>query len=77
MPPALAGVALGEARLTQRLGVRVLELKRSAPEGVEWIMPEAKTILAAGDELVVLGPSAGLAALAAGRLSAAKGAEGD
>ncbi|MFN7943277.1 MAG: chloride channel protein [Thermoanaerobaculia bacterium] len=77
VPPALAGVALGEARLTQRLGVRVLELKRSAPEGVEWIMPEAKTILAAGDELVVLGPSAGLAALAAGRLSAAKGAEGD
>ncbi|MCB1009372.1 MAG: chloride channel protein [Acidobacteria bacterium] len=74
VPAALVGQTLAEARLTQRLGVRVIEIKRPALDGWEWVAPEAGSLLAAGDELIVLGPSASVEALAAGRLGSA-GAE--
>lgn len=67
VPPALVGQTLAEARLTQRLGVRVIEIKRPARDGWEWVAPEAGSLLSAGDDLIVLGPSAGVEALAAGR----------
>jgi CIC family chloride channel protein len=68
LPRALAGRTLAEGRLTQRLGVRVIEIKRPAAAGWEWIVPDAATVLIDGDELVVLGPTAGIETLAAGRL---------
>jgi len=69
LPALLAGQTLAEARLTQRLGVRVLQIRRrNAEREPEWILPEAASELAFGDELVVLGPSKGVEALAAGRL---------
>ncbi len=68
LPEELVGRTLAEARLTQRLGIRVIELKRAAATGWEWIVPDAGTQLAAGDELIVLGPTAGVDALAAGHL---------
>jgi CIC family chloride channel protein len=68
LPRSLAGRTLAEARLTQRLGVRVIEIKRPAATGWEWIVPDAATVLVEGDELVVLGPTAGVDALAAGRI---------
>lgn len=68
LPDELAGKTLAEARLTQRLGIRVIELKRPGGAGWEWIVPDAATVLAANDELIVLGPTAGVDALAAARL---------
>jgi uncharacterized protein with PhoU and TrkA domain len=68
LPEALVGKTLAEARLTQRLGIRVIEIKRAAAAGWEWIAPDAATQLAASDELVVLGPSAGVDTLASGGL---------
>ncbi len=68
IPEVLVGRTLAEAGLTQRLGVRVIEMRRPTPAGSEWIVPDATTLLEARDELVVLGPTAGVEALAAGRL---------
>lgn len=70
-PPELAGRTLAEARLTQRLGVRVIAVRRPAADGWQWVVPDAATLLESGDELVVLGPTAGVDALAAGRLDRA------
>lgn len=68
VPHELAGKALVECALPARLGVRVIEIKRPAPDGWEWIAPDAATILGPADEMVVLGPSAAVDALASGRL---------
>jgi uncharacterized protein with PhoU and TrkA domain len=59
--------------LPRRLGVRVIEIKRPARSGAEWIVPGATTVLVPGDLLVVIGPTGAVESLAAGRL-AAKGA---
>jgi hypothetical protein len=71
VPEALAGRPLAECALPARLGVRVIEVKRPAPDGWEWIAPDAATVLGPADEMVVLGPSAAVDALAAGRLDVA------
>jgi len=68
VPGELVGRTLVECALPARLGVRVIEIKRPAPDGWEWIAPDAATVLGPADELVVLGPSAAVDALAAGRL---------
>jgi hypothetical protein len=70
-PEALVGKSLIECDLPRRLGVRVIEIKRPASGGPEWIVPDAETELAAGDLLVVLGPTAAVENLAAGRLDRA------
>jgi CIC family chloride channel protein len=67
----LAGRTLAECALPQRFAVRVVEIKRPAPGGLEWIVPDAMTELAFGDELVVLGPTNRVDALAAGRFDEA------
>lgn len=69
VPQALAGRTLAECALPATLGVRVLEIKRPRPDGVEWIVPGAATVLEPGDDLVILGPNAAVDALSAGRLS--------
>ncbi len=63
----LAGRTLAECALPQRYSVRVIEIKRPGPAGPEWIVPDATTELALGDELVVLGPTKRVEALSAGR----------
>ena len=77
LPVELDGRTLAEARLPQRLGVRVLQIKRRGHGGEEeWLLPEARTVFAAGDLLVLLGPTAAVEALAAGRFPDA-GADDD
>ena len=76
LPAALVGQTLAEARLTQRLSVRVIEIKRPAADGWDWVVPDAASLLVEGDELIVLGPTEGVEALAAGRLDRSP-AEGD
>ena len=66
VPDALVGRTLAECALPPRYGVRVIEIKRPARNGPEWIVPDAATALAAGDELIVLGPTAAVESLAAG-----------
>ena len=73
-PAALGGLTLAEASLPKLLGVRVIEIRRPAPDGWEWIAPDAATVIAPGDELVVLGPARAVASLLEGRLEA--GGEG-
>jgi CIC family chloride channel protein len=65
----LAGRTLAECSLPQRYAVRVIEIKRPGPAGLEWIVPDAMTVVGYGDELVVLGPTKRVEALAAGRLT--------
>ena len=79
LPVELDGRTLAEARLPQRLGVRVLQIKRRGHGGEdEWLLPEARTVFAAGDLLVLLGPTAAVEALAAGRFpEAGAGEAGD
>jgi CIC family chloride channel protein len=67
-PQALAGKSLVECDLPRRAGIRVLEIKRPTRRGAEWIVPDARTVLRAGDLLVVLGPTAAVEALAQGRI---------
>jgi CIC family chloride channel protein len=71
VPHALAGKSLIECDLPRRVGIRVLEIKRPTRRGADWIVPDAKTILRAGDLLVVLGPTAAVEALAQGRIESA------
>ena len=56
-PPAdLHGQTLAQARLPDTRRVRVLLVKRPAADGkVETLLPDAQTVLAAGDILVLLG----------------------
>jgi len=75
VPGELVGLTLAEAGLPQRLGVRVLELRRPARDGWEWIAADAATVLGASDDLVVLGPAAAIEALVAGRLEPVAGTQ--
>ena len=68
VPEALVGRTLAECALPPKLGVRVIEIKRPGRSAPEWIVPDAATVLVAGDELIVLGPTAAVEALAAGRV---------
>jgi len=68
VPEALVGKTLVESDLPRRFGVRVIEIKRPRRDGPEWIVPDATTVLAAGDLLVALGPTAAVESLVAGRL---------
>lgn len=68
---ALDGKTLAEARLPQLFGVRVLEVRRSGPRGeIHKLVPAADTLLRAGDDLVVTGPTSALEALERGELPA-------
>ena len=73
VPLDLAGKTLAECALPNRLGVRVLEIKRPRADGVEWFAPGATTVLEPGDDLVILGPTKAVEALAAGRLEEVAG----
>jgi chloride channel protein, CIC family len=67
VPPSLLGRTLAEARLPQRFAVRVIEVKRPRTGGLaERVMPAADTRLRAGDELIVIGPTAAIDRLAKG-----------
>ncbi|HXO21388.1 MAG TPA: TrkA C-terminal domain-containing protein, partial [Thermoanaerobaculia bacterium] len=58
VPPDLVGKTLAEARLPQRVGARVIEIRRpTAGGGEERVMPGGETILRAGDLLVLVGPT--------------------
>jgi CBS domain-containing protein len=58
LPAELVGRTLAEARLPQTLGARVIEIKRQGRHGEEPVIPDAGTVLQAGDRLVVIGPTA-------------------
>jgi Trk K+ transport system NAD-binding subunit len=73
LPPALAGRTLAEARLPQNLGLRVLELRRQGERGRTREIPGGSTVLREGDALIVLGPTAAIAAVERGELPAAAG----
>jgi CBS domain-containing protein len=75
VPIDLAGKTLAECALPRTLGIRVLEIKRPRSDGAEWIVPGAATVLEPGDDLVILGPTSAVEALAAGRLAAPEGAQ--
>jgi CIC family chloride channel protein len=68
VPPELVGRTLAECDLPRRLGVRVIELRRPTRDGPEWLVPGAATVLGPGDLLVVIGPTAAVEALVAGRV---------
>ena len=68
VPAALVDRSLAEIDMPRSLGVRVIELRRPTREGPEWIVPGASTVLGATDLLVVIGPTAAVEALAAGRV---------
>ena len=76
VPQELAGLTLAECALPNRLGVRVVEIKRSCHDGVEWFAPGATTVLEPGDDLVILGPTKAVEALAAGRVDVLADAPG-
>jgi len=65
LPPALAGRTLAEARLPQTVGARVIQIKRRTEMGEERLIPDGATVLLAGDELVLVGPTGLPATLAA------------
>jgi hypothetical protein len=56
--------------------VRVLEIKRPRPDGAEWFAPDAATVLEPGDDLVILGPTRAVEALAAGKVAETADAPG-
>ena len=58
-PPAeFHGSSLAQARLPDTLGVRVLLIKRPAPNGsITALFPNAQTVITAADTLVLLGPT--------------------
>lgn len=66
VPPGLVDRTLAETRLTQELGVRVVEVCRESNGGQEWFVPDASTLLEKGDELLVLGPERAVESLASG-----------
>ena len=76
VPQELAGKTLAECALPNRLGVRVLEIKRPSSDGFEWIAPGATTVLKPGDDMVILGPTGAVEALGAGRFDEDDGADG-
>ncbi len=70
VPPDLVGRSLAEARLPQTLGARVIEIKRQGRQGEEQVIASADTVLAAGDLLVLIGPTAKIESLATGQVPA-------
>jgi CIC family chloride channel protein len=71
VPPSLVGRSLAEAQLPQRMGARVIEIKRDGPRGrTERVIPGGDTRLLAGDLLIVLGPVGRVEDLARGELPA-------
>jgi len=70
VPAELVGRSLAEARLPQTLGARVIEIKRRGRHGEEQVIPDADTILASGDLLVLIGPTAQVESLAEGKTPA-------
>ena len=71
VPASLAGSTLAAARLPQRAGVRVIEIKRSrAGAPAERLMPTADTVLRGSDELIVIGPTVAIARLEKDELQA-------
>jgi|CXWL01.1.fsa_nt_gi CIC family chloride channel protein len=60
LPPELAGRTLAEARLPQDFGLRVLEIERRGAPGPDRFVPKADTVLALGDQMVLLGPTESL-----------------
>ena len=69
VPASLVGKTLAEAALPQTAGVRVLEIKRQegGPGGGRRVIPDAGTVLAAGDGLILLGPEETLERLEQGK----------
>lgn len=66
VPPHLIGRTLVEAQLPQTVGARIMAIRRSGRHGEENVQPTGDTVLLAGDSLLLLGPTVGLDALAAG-----------
>jgi chloride channel protein, CIC family len=67
VPDELVGRSLAEARLPQTLGARVIEIKRRGRHGEEQVIPDAETVLASGDLLVLIGPTAQVEAMVEGK----------
>ncbi len=67
VPEELVGRSLAEARLPQTLGARVIEIKRHGRHGEAQVIPDADTILASGDLLVLSGPTAQVEAMVEGK----------
>lgn len=62
---AYHGKTLADARLPDIFGVRVLLIKRPAPDGsLTTLFPDARTLIQAGDALILLGPHEAIAAAA-------------
>jgi CIC family chloride channel protein len=70
VPDELVGRSLAEARLPQTLGARVIEIKRRGRHGEEQLIPDAATVLASGDLLVLIGPTAQIEAMVEGKAPA-------
>jgi CIC family chloride channel protein len=70
VPRELVGRTLAEARLPQTLGARIIEIKRQGRLGEEQVIPDAGTILQAGDLLVLIGPTAQVEGLGEGKAPA-------
>ena len=66
VPAEFVGLTLSEARLPARTGCRVIEIKRPGVGGVRPLVPDAETRLLAGDDLLLMGPTAALDRLEAG-----------
>jgi chloride channel protein, CIC family len=67
VPDELVGRTLAEARLPQTLGARVIEIKRHGRLGEEQVIPDADTVLAPGDLLVLIGPTSAVESLSQGK----------
>ncbi len=66
VPEDLVGKTLAEARLPQKYGLRVIEIKRGRPGHEDRVIPGGETDFEAEDRLIVLGPSGAVARLEAG-----------
>ncbi len=67
VPVDLVGRSLAEARLPQVLGARIIEIKRQGRLGEQQVIPDAGTVLQAGDLLVLIGPTAQVEKLGEGK----------
>lgn len=70
VPPGLVGRTLAETRLPQTLGARVLEIRRRGAAGEETVIPVGDTVFEAGDQVILVGPTATVVALGEGKLGA-------
>jgi CIC family chloride channel protein len=70
VPPPLVGRTLAEARLPQTYGARVLEIRRRGPLGEETLIPAGDMVFQEGDQVILVGPTTIVEALAEGKLSA-------